>query len=69
MKCEICGVSMFEKMLHRTKPKGDPDGGFQCIYCIKNNEPELHNNNILSDTDFKVISDIEEIIVQNKNSI
>jgi hypothetical protein len=68
MKCEICGVSMFNKMLHRTKPKGDPDGGFQCIDCIKKTELELHNN-IVNDTDYKVISDIEKTIIPNKNSI
>lgn len=68
MKCEICGVSMFNKMLHRTKPKGDSDGGFQCIDCIQKTELELHNN-IVNDTDYKVISDIEKTIIPNKNSI
>ena len=61
MKCKICGVSMFDKPLHRTNPKGQSDAGWMCEDCIKKTEPELFKN-MQSDNDFKVVNDIDKAL-------
>lgn len=44
MKCIICGISVIDKMLHRTNPKGQSDAGWMCMPCIENTQPELAKN-------------------------
>lgn len=61
MNCKNCGVSMFDKPLHRTNPKGQSDAGWMCEDCIGKKEPELYQN-LKSDGDFKVSNDIMEAI-------
>lgn len=65
MKCINCGVSMFDKMLHRTKPKGQPDGGWMCEDCMQKVEPELANN-LKTDDDYNVVKAIENIVINDR---
>lgn len=57
MKCINCGVPAHVKPLSRTKPLGQPDGGWMCQACMKKKEPELYNN-LKDDGDFKITNDI-----------
>lgn len=43
MKCANCGVSAFDRMLHRVNPIGK-NGIFWCMPCIHDKEPELAKN-------------------------
>jgi len=61
MKCKKCGVSVLDKPLSRTNPKGQTDAGWMCEDCIKVKEPELYNN-LKQDGDFKVANDIFDAI-------
>ena len=65
MKCKICGVSMFDKMLHRTNLKGQPDAGWMCEGCMEKKEPELFKN-IKFNGDYRIIKDIESIVINDK---
>ena len=68
-KCIKCGCSAFDRMLHRTNPKGQKDAGWMCMPCIEKHEPELAKN-LKEDSDFKVVEDIEKIIISdNLNNI
>lgn len=60
MNCEKCGIAFSDKMLHRTKPKGQPDGGWMCLEWIEKTEPEL-GNNIKLDQGFPWMKDLEYI--------
>lgn len=44
MKCSKCGVSIQNRILHRTNPKGQLDAGWMCEPCISKTEPELMKN-------------------------
>lgn len=57
---------MFDKMLHRTNPKGQSDAGCMCMDCIEKKEPEL-SNNLKTDKDYQVVKDIENIAL-NKST-
>lgn len=57
MKCENCGVLMFDKPLSRTNPTGQPNAGWMCQDCMKREEPELYQN-LKDDGDFKITNDI-----------
>lgn len=61
MNCTNCGVSMFDKPLSRTNPKGQPDAGWMCQDCIKLKEPELYQN-LKDDGDLKITNDIFDAI-------
>lgn len=61
MNCKNCGVSMFDKPLSRTNPKGQPDAGWMCQDCIKLKEPELYQN-LKDDGDLKITNDIFDAI-------
>lgn len=61
MKCINCGVSMFDKPLSRTNPKGQPNAGWMCQDCIKVKEPELYQN-LKDDGDLKITNDIFDAI-------
>lgn len=65
MKCISCNCTAFKRMLHRTNPIGQPDGGWMCMPCIELHEPELAKN-IKTEEDFSVIKKIESAI--NKKS-
>ena len=66
MKCIKCGASCFDVMLHRTGPVGqDPE--WMCMPCINKHEPELAKN-LKSEPDFKVVEDIEKIVISNNHS-
>jgi hypothetical protein len=45
MRCVKCGCSVFDKPFMRTNPKGEI-GIFWCEDCVKQEEPELYNNEI-----------------------
>lgn len=62
MNCIICKISMNEIMLHRINPTGQSDAGWMCIFCMQKVEPELAKN-IINDPDYKVIKDIESIVL------
>ena len=66
MKCENCGVSMFDKPLSRTKPFGQPDAGWMCQDCIKSKEPELYQN-LKDDGDFDIFDAINNRPLMTKN--
>lgn len=53
---------MNEIMLHRINPTGQSDAGWMCIFCMQKVEPELAKN-IINDPDYKVIKDIESIVL------
>lgn len=59
MNCIKCGCSCTERMLHRTNPIGQKDGGWMCMPCIKKQEPELAKN-IETDDDMKLLNIIED---------
>ena len=59
--CKKCGVACTSKMLHRTNPTGQSDGGWMCLECIESEEPELYKN-IVEDEDFNVFKDIEDAL-------
>lgn len=61
MRCIICNVSCVDKPLSRTKPKGQPDGGWMCQDCMKKQEPELYSN-LSDDGDLKITNDIFDAI-------
>ena len=61
MNCINCGVSMFDKPLSRTNPKGQPDAGWMCQDCIKLKEPELFKN-LEEDGDVKITNDIFDAV-------
>ena len=62
MNCEKCGASVFDKTLHRTKPKGQPDAGWMCLDCIKALEPELAKNIKEDDAPSGVLKSLEKIM-------
>lgn len=64
-KCKICGVSMFDKMLHRTNPKGQPDAGWMCEQCMEKKEPELANN-MKADEGYEVAKAVESIVLNDR---
>jgi len=59
MKCIKCGCSCAERMLHRTKPKGQMNAGWMCLPCIEKDEPELAKN-IKQDDDMVLLNTIED---------
>lgn len=59
MKCIKCGCSCFDRMLHRTAPKGVSPAQWMCMPCIEEQEPELANN-IKSDDDIVLLNTIED---------
>lgn len=61
MKCINCGASCEQRMLHRTKPKGQPDMGLMCFPCIKNLHPELAANIKQDFVEEPVLGDLEQI--------
>lgn len=61
MKCEKCEISVMERTLHRTEPKGQSDAGWMCMRCIESIEPELAAN-IKSDDNYEVITAIESAV-------
>ncbi len=61
MKCIICGCSAQQRMLHRTKPLGQPDMGAMCLPCMEIKEPELAANVKQDMEQEPVLSDLHEI--------
>lgn len=57
MNCIKCNVSMFDKPLSRTKPTGQPDGGWMCQDCMRKHEPDLYKC-LKSDGDLDITNDI-----------
>lgn len=44
MNCISCNCTHNDRPLFRTKPVGQPDGGWMCMPCLDNLEPELAKN-------------------------
>jgi hypothetical protein len=42
MECCLCGDSVQNVNLHRTKKFGQLDAGWMCTSCLKRTEPELY---------------------------
>lgn len=61
MKCKNCQESCDNKMLHRTNPMGQTDGGWMCMDCIEKIHPELAIN-IKGDDDYQTLLDIEDAV-------
>lgn len=59
--CIICGASVFDTPLHRTKPTGQPDGGWMCEPCIEKHEPDLYTS-LKADGDIDVVNDIAQAL-------
>ncbi|WP_060873828.1 hypothetical protein [Myroides odoratus] len=52
VKCIECGVSFFDKPLHRTTEKGSKDPQWMCEECIvKNHDLSLIDEEVLNVTD------------------
>jgi len=64
MKCTICGISCFQKMLHRTNPIGDSNPKWMCIDCMTKKEPELAKNT----REDKVPFDIEKAVRKTESN-
>ena len=64
MKCENCGVSVFECHLVRINELGVP-GIFWCESCLKKNEPELYLNTKEDQSDLE--RNAGEIFYQSKS--
>ena len=59
-KCIQCGCT--DRMLHRTKPKGQSDGGWTCLPCIQKTEPELAENVKQDYVENPILGDLETIL-------
>ena len=66
MTCTNCGVSMFDKPLSRTNPKGQPNAGWMCQDCIKIKKPELYRK-LKDDGNLQITNEIFEA-VNNKTA-
>jgi hypothetical protein len=61
--CIICGASVFDTPLHRTKPTEQPDGGWMCEPCLAKNEPDLYAS-LKEDGDIEAVNDIAQALAQ-----